>query len=168
MSHKKQATITKGIVMAPLDELMPFIKESLAVGKSVEIYPRGISMRPLIREGRDSVILSLPQKRAKKNDILLFSMRENYVLHRVIGEQRDGCYVLCGDNRRHCERGVSEDNVIAVVTGIKRDGRPMKMDSFIYRTYLAFLSAKRRFRWFCIRVYRKLLRVFRKHLNRRK
>ena len=42
----------------PLTELLPVIREVLASGGEFSLKPRGESMRPYFREGRDTVVLS--------------------------------------------------------------------------------------------------------------
>ncbi|MBO5280535.1 MAG: S24/S26 family peptidase [Clostridia bacterium] len=156
MNHRKRETVTVG-----LDELIPMIRESLSAGQTVELFPRGSSMRPLLREGKDAVVLSSPNTTLHVGDILLVTFADKYVLHRVIGMQRDGRYVLCGDNRFICEHGVSDKNVIAVVSGIKRDGREIRMDSFGYRAYVACITFRRRARNLLRRIRRRISQAFR-------
>ena len=64
-----------------LDELMPFITEQLNEGKSVTFSPRGTSMLPLLKEGRDSVTLSKPVGRLKKYDIPLYRRKNGQYVH---------------------------------------------------------------------------------------
>ena len=42
----------------PFEEMMPLIIERLSVGGEVKISPKGVSMLPMLRQGKDSVILS--------------------------------------------------------------------------------------------------------------
>ena len=58
------------------------ILETLDMGKAFKIHPNGISMEPLIHQGRDAVFIKKPEGRLKKYDIAFFK-RENgeYVLH---------------------------------------------------------------------------------------
>ena len=59
----------------------------------------GNSMLPLIREGRDLIILKKPEGRLKKYDVPLYKRDSGqYVLHRVL-KVRESDYVICGDNR---------------------------------------------------------------------
>ena len=60
---------------------------------------RGDSMMPLIKEGRDLIIIEKPVGRLKKYDVPLYKRDSGqYVLHRVL-KVRDDDYVICGDNR---------------------------------------------------------------------
>ena len=66
--------------LASMDDLMPLIRERLAAGQSVRISPRGVSMRPMLREGLDSVTLSQPPTRLKKYDIPLYLRASLYAI----------------------------------------------------------------------------------------
>ena len=49
-----------------LDSLMPLIQERLAAGQTVRFSPMGISMLPMLRQGKDKVELApLPEKLKK-------------------------------------------------------------------------------------------------------
>ena len=84
----------------------------IAAAGSVVIEPRGISMLPFLKEGRDSVRLVSPTAAPRKYDIVLYRVRDEYVLHRIIGFDGDN-YIICGD-------------IIAVVDEIYRNGKPEK------------------------------------------
>ena len=50
----------------PLEQMMPLILERLASGDTVKFTTRGTSMRPMLDNGKDQVILSpLPDKLKK-------------------------------------------------------------------------------------------------------
>ena len=57
----------------------------------------GVSMLPMLKSGRDSVVIEKKQARLKPLDVALYKRGEKYVLHRVI-ETREGGYVIRGDN----------------------------------------------------------------------
>ena len=97
----------------------------IAAAGSVVIEPRGISMLPFLKEGRDSVRLVSPTAAPRKYDIVLYRVRDEYVLHRIIGFDGDN-YIICGDNCRGWERGHGRGDIIAVVDEIYRNGKPEK------------------------------------------
>ena len=125
------------------------------------MYPRGVSMNPLIREGKDSVTLSAVNGELNKYDVALFRVGDRYFLHRFVGRAQNGC-VFCGDRCCEYESGIADERIIAVVTAIQRNGRSVRMDSLGYRTYVDLIIIKRRFRRLLLRVARKILRVFNK------
>lgn len=98
---------------------MPLLKEHLEQGKTVRFFPRGISMRPILRQEVDSVVLSTAPQKLKKYDLPLYQ-RDNgqYVLHRVTKVERT--YTCMGDNQYAPETGLRHDQIIALVTGFYR------------------------------------------------
>ena len=63
----------------------------------------GTSMLPLIRQGKDLLIIEPPDGRLKKYDIPLYRRDSGqYVLHRVL-KVREQDYVLCGDHQWRCK-----------------------------------------------------------------
>ena len=150
-------------VFVNIEEIAAIIREQIAIGQSVELPPRGVSMLPLIREGRDSVILSPVNGRLKRFDIPFYRRHDGtYVLHRVVGFDGDG-YVLCGDNQFVLERGIGDADLIAVVTGIRRGGKLIDLNGPLYRTYVVLWHLTRWPRSILVRGVRKIKRILTKH-----
>ena len=130
-----------------LDDMMPLFRERLEQGQKVQFSPRGTSMLPLLRQGRDTVILSpLPQRRLKKYELPLYQRQNGqYVIHRIVktGEQ----YTCIGDNQFQLEPGVEHEQMIALVTGVIRDGREHSVDALGYRLYCRFWHHSRKLRY---------------------
>ena len=106
----------------------------MAVAGSVVIEPRGVSMLPFLKEGRDSVRLVSPSAAPRKYDIVLYRVGGEYVLHRIIGFDGDN-YIICGDNCRGWERGHGQSDIIAVVNEIYRNGKAEKPHCLKNRIY---------------------------------
>lgn len=117
-----------------LDSMMPLIQEALASGKSVQFSPRGISMEPMLRQGRDSVTLSPISAPLRKYDLPLYR-RENgaYVLHRVISA--GSSYTCIGDNQFVKETGIRQEQLIGIVTAFTRKGKTYPVTHPGYRIY---------------------------------
>lgn len=130
-----------------LDDLMPLIRERLAVGQTVSFFPNGVSMLPMLRQGRDSVELSPAPERLKKYDLPLYQ-RDNgqYVLHRVVAVGKD--YTCVGDNQFLLEPGVERRQVIALVTAFARDGKRIEVTDLRYQIYCRLWCASRPLRHF--------------------
>ena len=95
----------------------------------------GDSMLPLIRQGRDLLVIQKKAGRLKKYDIPLYRRDSGqYVLHRVLKVRRDD-YVISGDNRWKCEYGITDCHVIGVLTAIIRDGKEIPMCDGRLRLY---------------------------------
>lgn len=117
-----------------LDQIMPLMKEQLALGKTVSFYPKGTSMLPMLRQNVDSVILSPISGKLEKYDLPLYQ-RDNgqYVLHRIVAVGET--YTCMGDNQLVPEKGLRQDQMIAVVTAFTRDGKPIPVSHPAYRCY---------------------------------
>ena len=120
-----------------LEILMPLIKECLADGRSVWIYPNGVSMRPMIRQGVDRVLLSPVPEKLNKYDLPFYQRDDgHFVLHRIVrvGET----YTCVGDNQVDLEHGVRHDQMIALVTSFTRGNRKISVNSFAYKIYCRY------------------------------
>ena len=96
----------------------------------------GRSMLPLIRQGRDLLIVERPRGRLKKYDVPLFRRANGqYVLHRVI-QVREKDYVLRGDNQRVRESGITDGQILGVLKAVVRDGKELSVDDWRYRLYV--------------------------------
>lgn len=126
------------LCMASIDELMPLIQEQIARGHEVKLSPTGVSMLPMLRQGVDCVILSKAPKTLRKYDIPLYR-RENgqYVLHRVVRVKKN-TYTCIGDNQFVYEKGISHEQVIAVVTAFTKGEKLCSVHAFSYRLYCRF------------------------------
>ncbi len=107
--------------------------------RGVLVYTNvGTSMRPLIRQGKDVMIISSLDhfdRDLRKMDVPLYK-RENgqYVLHRIIKVTKDG-YVIRGDNTYSNEYGVTDSQILGVLSGVIRNGKEISVNSFGYKVY---------------------------------
>ncbi len=94
----------------------------------------GDSMLPFIHSGEDILVIEKPSGRLKKYDIALYYRDSGeYVLHRVL-RVREYDYIICGDNRWRCEKGIADKQIIGVLTAIVRNGKMISMkDPDYYR-----------------------------------
>ena len=117
------------------EELLPLLRERLAAGQTIRYLPfRGVSMLPMLRQGKDAVeIAPLPEK-LKKYDLPVYQYPSGkVVMHRVVGT-RDECYICLGDNTYEYEY-IPPEWMIAVVTAFKRGEKRIGVDSVGYRLY---------------------------------
>ena len=109
-------------------------EEQLRVHGRIIYTNVGNSMMPLIKEGRDVLIIERHSGRLSKYDIPLYLRPDGqYVLHRIIRVYEDS-YVTAGDNRS-CRETVSDTQIVGVLTGIIRRGKTLSLDRLPYRIY---------------------------------
>ena len=135
---------------------MNSIAEELEKTGRVAYTNQGVSMRPLIRAGRDVwVIEKRSPEDIRKYDVVLFRRppvngRGVYVLHRVLKRFPDGRFWIVGDN---CVTGetVRPENVLGVMTQLKRAGKAVDFSSLWYRAYVKLWCAPWRMRFAVLR-----------------
>lgn len=119
----------------------------------------GNSMQPLIRPGRDTVILKRIDysNGPEKYDVILYKRKNNtYVLHRIL-EKRQNDYILCGDSQTQMEYGVKKEQILAVLEGIYRGKWYINTKSWYYKVYVHIWCHK----WGLIlrKIFRKLYKI---------
>jgi len=97
--------------------LIPEIAQLIRDGKEVTFTPGGVSMRPFIEGGKDSVLLVRPENLRVGDVILAEVSDERYVLHRLIGLDGDQV-TLMGDGNLRGEEHCTTDKVLAKVREI--------------------------------------------------
>lgn len=130
------------------EELIALIREQTQQGKSVRYIPfQGVSMLPMLRQGRDAVEYSALPPRLKKYDLPVYRMPSGkLVMHRVVADK--GAYYLCnGDNLTTFER-VPHADMIALVTAFTRDGKRIEITDWRYRLYCRIWHYSRPLRHF--------------------
>lgn len=136
------------------DILIPEIARLVASGQQVVFTPTGVSMRPYIEGGRDSVVLTQPGK-ISVGDVVLARFGSIYVLHRVIAVS-DTMVTLMGDGNLSGQETLPIDDVLARVCEIRspRGKRKPITRAFLWRKALPI-------RWLLLKIYRKIfLRIF--------
>lgn len=143
-------------------------EEELARNGKIAYTNVGVSMRPLIREGRDVMLIEAPiSKGFCRWDTVLFRRpgvigRGAYVLHRILKVLPDGTYWIVGDN---CISGeiVSEKDILGTLTQVNRDGKKtIYISDFSYKLYVLFWCKPYHLRFFILRVISFLRKVKRK------
>ena len=97
-----------------------WLEEEIAQGKPVRFRLKGNSMFPLLRNGKDEVILEkcFPEN-LKPMDVVLFRYRGKHVLHRII--RREGERLLIqGDGSIVAKEECTVDDVVGKVVQICR------------------------------------------------
>lgn len=111
-------------------------EDALARGGRLVYTCVGTSMLPMLRQKRDLLIIEKKEGRLKKYDVPLYRRASGqYVLHRIVKVCADS-YVLCGDHQWRREYGVTDGQIIGVLTAFVRDGREISVTDKGYRLYV--------------------------------
>lgn len=134
------------------------IEETLSRGDSVRLTVTGNSMYPLLHSRRDTVVIA-PAKTVKKYDITFHKRKDGrYILHRVVGINRDGTYNIAGDNEYKPEPPVLREQILGVVTEFTRWGKTCHPKGFRYWLFVRIWCLLMPWRWqivnFRLRKYR--------------
>ena len=124
------------------------IQHMLEEGLNVDFTVTGNSMWPLLKHGRDRVILTLCRADdIKKGDIVLFeAMPSRYLLHRVT-DVSETSFETTGDFNTFRDGRFPGECVIGKAVRIIRKDKNYKSDSILMRIYSAC--------WMCLFVFRK-------------
>ena len=104
----------------------------------------GVSMLPMLKNRRDTIVVTAKTGRLKRLDVALYKRGSAYVLHRVLNPIEDG-YIIRGDNC-YSDEIVPETAVIGVLTEFFRKGKHVFCTDEKYIKY-----AKRRLKTYKIR-----------------
>ncbi len=123
---------------------------------------RGISMLPLLKQGRDLfTIRKKGEERCQKYDVVLYRRPpESYVLHRIVAVRPDD-YILLGDNCLNKETGITDRDIIGVMTGYVRKGKAHSTDDFGYMLYSRWIVLTYPVRRMCKLIKSKVLQIIR-------
>lgn len=123
--------------LVSLAELEPILRQTLEAGGSVRLPVTGTSNLPVLAPDRDLVTLVKAEQPLKKGDLPLYKRDSGqFVLHRVVSVQADGCYCCCGDHQWKKERGIRPDQILGVVSEIRRKNREFSAENPRYRFWI--------------------------------
>ena len=118
----------------PNDTFFACVESELAEGRPVRFRLKGNSMFPLLRNGKDVVVLEkCPAESLQPMDVVLFRYRGKHVLHRII--RREGERLLIqGDGSIVAKEECKVDDVVGKVVQICRSsGKVLSVDSWQWR-----------------------------------
>lgn len=141
--------------------------ENVLNERGVYIGPTvGISMLPMLKNRRDTIVVRPCKERLKRLDVALYKRGDEYVLHRVI-EPQEGVYLIRGDNT-YADEFIPEKDVIGVLTEFFRKDKHYFCDDKKYLKYAEKRVKTYKIRRFFVKikaifkaVFNKLLRALR-------
>lgn len=145
------AAITSFTAMAPLT-----IEDMLRFHGTLIHHIRGISMEPLLKAGRDVVMLKACQSAAHHDVVLFKRSNGQYVIHRITAVLPD-YYEITGDNCMLPEK-VYPHQLLAVMTHFVRKGKKHSVEEPAYLRYVKLWHTTFAFRY----IYNIVTRICRK------
>ena len=112
--------------------------EEMLEEKGYLVYTNvGTSMLPLLRQRRDIIEIHHkdPATRCKRYDTVLYKRGDKYILHRIL-KVRPNDYVICGDHNIWREYGITDGQILGVMTRVIRNGRSITTDNRWYKNYV--------------------------------
>ena len=111
------------------------IRELVQEGHDVSMIITGSSMNPFLIHGRDSIMISKPNRPLKKGDMVFYQRdNEKFVMHRIckVKESLKGdiCFDIIGDAQTEVEKDVRDDQIFGLITKVCRKGRWIEPGDF--------------------------------------
>ena len=135
-----------------MDKVGTDYRTELNKNSVIAFVPRGNSMWPTLKGGKQSVVVAKKEGRLSYFDVALYVRDDGTnVLHRVMKVENDG-YVMLGDSQYALEK-VKEEQVLGVMVGFYRGEKYVDANDVEY--------LKKVEKWFRKKFWRKLrLKVF--------
>jgi len=137
----------------PNDLYFAWVEEEIAQGRPVQFRLKGVSMFPLMRNGKDEVLLyPCKGEELKPMDVVLFKYRGKHLLHRII--RRDGdCLYIQGDGSYVAKEECMVSDVVGKMQAVVRpSGKKVSVDSRRWRIQSTLWQKTGVFRPFLLRV----------------
>ena len=135
-----------------------WVENEIAEGRAVRFRLKGHSMFPLLRNGKDDVIL-YPYKKEElaPMDVVLFKYHNKHLLHRII--RREGNHLLMqGDGSFIAKEECTIDNVIGKVgTIVRLPDKMISVDSWQWKLASLLWNKTGILKTFLIRILRHLI-----------
>ncbi len=133
------------------------VEAEINEGRNVRFRVKGTSMTPLLRNGRDEVLLCpCRTEDLKPMDVVLFRYRGMHVLHRIV--RREGnLLTLQGDGVYTSYETCRTEDVVGVVRSIIRpSGKMIETSSLRWRIISRLWRSLGKFRSIFLRIYHRL------------
>ena len=145
-------------------DFVMILQEAFARGQELTFTPTGTSMLPMLDGREDTVTFSPKPERLKKYDVAFYCRPTSgqLVLHRMVGFDKSGGYVFSGDGQYYYEYGITDNDVLALMTSFTRKGKTYSLSDPSYRLYIRRMMLKKRLRILLGKVKRGIKRVLKK------
>ena len=133
------------------------VYEALKENSETSVLTSGASMRPMLRQHRDIVVIERVCGELKKGDVVAYPGANNtYTLHRIV-KIKNGALIIRGDNNYFTETHVKKEDIVGILKEFYRDGKYINCKtSKGYKLYTKYIILSYPFRYF----WKKILRPF--------
>lgn len=94
----------------------------------------GMSMYPMLRDRKDTIIIRKKDTRYEKYDVVLYKRNGKYILHRIIKVLEYG-YIIRGDNCYWNEYDIDDKKIIGYLDECYRGETKVNFDGILYKCY---------------------------------
>ncbi len=121
-------------------------------------------MEPMLKQGRDKVVIVPPEFPLKKYDVPVYHRDGHYTMHRIIKVLKNGKYVINGDNRLDYEYDITDNEIVGVLKAFYQGDKYIECTDKEYLKYVKRRRATypiRKVKNFIGRVCRKIKNIVR-------
>ena len=111
------------------------IEDQLAKEGSWLFQTVGDSMEPLLHNRESSVQITAGNTDLRRYDVVLYKIGSKYILHRII-LVREKDYVIVGDHNIWREWGITDSQILGVMTRVIRNGKTITPENRLYQLYV--------------------------------
>ena len=116
------------------DTFFTWVEAEIAAGNTVRFRLKGNSMFPLLRNGKDVVVLAgCPPYSLRPMDVVLFRYRGKHVLHRIIRKEGDNLLIQGDGSMVAMEQCTVYDVVGRVIQVCRPSGKVIPVESWKWR-----------------------------------
>lgn len=127
------------------------IGEALKEKNEAWSLTKGASMRPMLREHKDIVVIERISAELKVGDVVAYpGANGTYTLHRIVRIKKNGALIIRGDNNYFTEFNIKKENIVGILREFYREGKYIncKTDKkYKFYTKYIVLSYPFRFLW---------------------
>lgn len=141
------------------------VGEVLRTNPQVSLLTVGASMRPMLRQHKDIVVIERFYGQLKKGDVVAYpsANKKDYTLHRIVRIKK-GALIIRGDNNYFTETNVNKEDIVGVLKEFYRDGKYINCKTNKgYKLYTSYIILSYPFRF----VWVKSLRPFLSKIKRK-
>ena len=123
---------------------------ALKTSPEVSVLTKGASMRPMLREHKDIVVIERINGKLKVGDVVAYLGAGNtYTLHRIVRIKK-GSLIIRGDNNYFTEFNIKNEDIVGILKEYYRAGKYINCKTHkgykLYSKYIIF-SYPFRFLW---------------------